>query len=192
MLEIAFSICVIFLLLPLMCTVAVLIYVESGGPIIFAQDRSGLNGRVFKIFKFRTMTVLEDGDEVRQAVRGDERVTRAGRWLRRTSIDELPQLFNILIGDMSLVGPRPHAVAHDRYYGKAIPRYLERQAVKPGLTGVAQINGARGETRDIDDMKRRVELDLWYIENRNLALDLKILAITPVRLAQDALQYGVF
>jgi lipopolysaccharide/colanic/teichoic acid biosynthesis glycosyltransferase len=175
-----------------MCTVAVLIYVESGGPIIFAQDRSGLNGRVFKIFKFRTMTVLEDGDEVRQAVRGDERVTRAGRWLRRTSIDELPQLFNILIGDMSLVGPRPHAVAHDRYYGKAIPRYLERQAVKPGLTGVAQINGARGETRDIDDMKRRVELDLWYIENRNLALDLKILAITPVRLAQDALQYGVF
>lgn len=168
-------------LFPVMFVVAVLIKAESKGPILFKQRRSGFNGRVFRIFKFRTMTVLEDGPVVRQATRDDTRVTRIGRWLRRTNIDELPQLFNVLFGEMSLVGPRPHAVAHDCEYEREIATYASRHNVKPGITGWAQFNGYRGETRTLDLMSKRVECDLWYIKHWSVWLDLKIIVGTVTK-----------
>ncbi|MDB5650196.1 MAG: exopolysaccharide biosynthesis protein, partial [Hyphomicrobiales bacterium] len=135
----------------------------------------------FTIYKFRTMHVLEDGAQVVQVTDGDPRVTRMGKILRRTSLDELPQLVNVLRGEMSLVGPRPHAVVHDQYYSAVIPAYEYRFSAKPGITGWAQINGARGETPDVKDMERRVELDLWYIEHWTLFLDLQIMLRTLAR-----------
>ena len=129
------------------------------------QTRNGFNGHAFRIVKFRSMHVLEDGGTIRQATRDDPRVTRIGRWLRRTNIDELPQLFNVLYGDMSLIGPRPHAAAHNSEYEKLIANYAFRYHVKPGITGWAQVNGFRGETPSPDVMEKRVELDLWYISN---------------------------
>jgi Undecaprenyl-phosphate glucose phosphotransferase len=167
-------------LLPLMVVTALLIKLDSRGPILFLQKRNGFNGHAFNIFKFRTMHVLEDGPVVHQATRNDPRVTRLGRWLRRTSIDELPQLFNVLLDDMSLVGPRPHATSHNSEYEKLIANYAFRHHVKPGLTGWAQVNGARGETSHIDQMKRRVEYDLWYINNWSPWLDLRIVLQTVV------------
>jgi lipopolysaccharide/colanic/teichoic acid biosynthesis glycosyltransferase len=158
--------------------VALAIRLDSPGPVLFRQTRTGLNGRVFRIYKFRTMRVLEDGPEVRQACRGDARVTCVGRILRRTHLDELPQLLNVLRGEMALVGPRPHALAHDQHYGREIPAYRLRFQVKPGMTGWAQMNGARGETPTLEHMQRRVELDLWYVENRSFWLDLQILTRT--------------
>ena len=146
--------------------------------MLFVQSRCGFNGKPFRILKFRSMRVLEDGNVVTQAVRNDQRVTRVGRIIRKTSIDELPQLFNVLNGDMSLVGPRPHAVAHDTFYDDHINDYAIRQHVKPGLTGWAQVNGHRGLTPTIESMARRVEHDLWYIDNWSIWLDLKILALT--------------
>jgi putative colanic acid biosynthesis UDP-glucose lipid carrier transferase len=165
-------------LAPLLILVALAISVDSPGPVLFRQTRTGLNGRTFQIYKFRSMRVLEDGPEIRQACRGDARVTAVGHILRRTSLDELPQLLNVLRGQMSLVGPRPHALAHDAYYGREIPAYRVRFQVKPGITGWAQVNGARGETPTLMDMQRRIDLDLWYVENRSLGLDLQILART--------------
>src|SRR4051794_414128 len=170
----------LFVLFPLLILIAGMIRLDSPGPALFRQTRTGLNGRQFRIYKFRTMTVQEDGAVIRQATQGDARVTRIGRMLRKTSLDELPQLINVIRGEMSLVGPRPHALAHDEYYGRAIPAYTRRFAVKPGITGWAQVNGARGETATVADMQRRVDLDLWYVEHRSLALDLKILAWTVV------------
>jgi Undecaprenyl-phosphate glucose phosphotransferase len=171
----------ILMLFPLMCVVAVLVKAESSGPIIFKQRRCGFNGRVFKIFKFRTMTVLEDGPVVQQARRDDSRFTSIGRWLRRTNIDELPQLFNVLFGQMSLVGPRPHAVAHDCEYEQEIATYAFRHNVKPGITGWAQFNGYRGETRTLDLMSKRVECDLWYIKHWSVWLDIKIIIGTVLK-----------
>jgi undecaprenyl-phosphate galactose phosphotransferase/putative colanic acid biosynthesis UDP-glucose lipid carrier transferase len=165
-------------LLPLLLLVAVLIKLESPGPVIFSQRRKGFSGREFRIFKFRTMKVLEDGHVIPQTRRNDPRVTRVGRILRATSIDELPQLLNVLRGHMSLVGPRPHAVAHDDGYSKVIAKYAFRQHVKPGLTGWAQVNGFRGETARIELMERRVDCDLWYIKNWSFWLDLRILVLT--------------
>jgi undecaprenyl-phosphate galactose phosphotransferase/putative colanic acid biosynthesis UDP-glucose lipid carrier transferase len=165
-------------LVPLFVVVAMLIKLESKGPVIFSQRRKGFNGREFNIFKFRTMHVLEDGHVISQARRNDPRVTRVGRLLRITSADELPQLLNVLRGEMSLVGPRPHAVAHDDGYTKVIAKYAIRQHVKPGLTGWAQINGFRGETAHIELMERRVERDLWYIKNWSFWLHLRILVLT--------------
>jgi undecaprenyl-phosphate galactose phosphotransferase/putative colanic acid biosynthesis UDP-glucose lipid carrier transferase len=165
-------------LAPLFLFVAMLIKLESPGPVIFSQRRSGFNGREFTILKFRTMKVLEDGRVIPQARRNDPRVTRFGRLLRVTSFDELPQLINVLFGHMSLVGPRPHAVAHDDGYSKAIANYAFRQHVKPGLTGWAQVNGFRGETARLDLMERRVDCDLWYIKNWSFWLDLRILVLT--------------
>lgn len=162
-------------LMPLMLAVACAIRLGSPGPAIFRQRRKGFNGREFVIYKFRTMTVMEDSGTIVQACRTDHRVTPFGRILRRTSIDELPQLFNVLIGNMSLVGPRPHALAHDSDYGQAISSYAFRHHVKPGITGWAQVNGFRGETRRLEQMSKRIELDLWYINNWSLALDLQIL-----------------
>jgi Undecaprenyl-phosphate glucose phosphotransferase len=165
----------LLLLSPLLLATVILIKLDSSGPVLFRQSRSGFNGRVFRIFKFRTMTVLEDGPVIRQATRDDPRVTRLGSWLRRTSIDELPQLFNVLSGDMSLVGPRPHAAGHDCEYERQIAAYAFRYQLKPGITGWAQLKGYRGETRSLDLMSRRIEHDLWYIKNWSLWLDLKIL-----------------
>jgi putative colanic acid biosysnthesis UDP-glucose lipid carrier transferase len=176
--DIAVAGAALFVLSPLMLVVALMIKLDSPGPLLFIQSRCGFNGKLFRILKFRTMRVLEDGDVVTQAVRNDRRVTRVGRILRRTSIDELPQLFNVLNGDMSLVGPRPHALAHDTYYDHHINDYAMRQHVKPGLTGWAQINGHRGLTPTIESMARRVEHDLWYIDNWSIWLDLKILVLT--------------
>jgi Undecaprenyl-phosphate glucose phosphotransferase len=165
---------------PLMLLTALLIRLDSDGPALFFQTRNGFNGRTFRIVKFRTMHVVEDGNVIRQAMRADPRVTRLGRWLRRTNIDELPQLFNVLYGDMSLVGPRPHAVAHNSQYEKLIADYAFRNHVKPGITGWAQVSGYRGETRTTDLMTKRVELDRWYISNWSLWLDAAILFRTLI------------
>jgi len=167
----------------LMAAVAVMIKLDSPGPVIFRQQRRGFNGRPFTIFKFRTMRVMEDGNEVRQAARNDPRTTSIGRMLRTSSIDELPQLVNVLRGEMSLVGPRPHAVAHDNEYSRLIENYALRHHMKPGITGWAQVHGLRGQT-NWQSMQRRVELDLWYINNWGLLLDLRIIARTFVELAR--------
>ena len=168
----------LFALMPLMLITALLIKFDSRGPIFFKQKRNGFNGQDFNIFKFRTMHVLEDGPVIPQATRNDPRVTRLGRLLRRSSIDELPQLFNVIRGDMSVVGPRPHASSHNTEYEKLIANYAFRHHVKPGLTGWAQVNGYRGETRRIEQMERRVEHDLWYINNWTPFLDVKIVSKT--------------
>ncbi len=167
-------------LLPLLAIVAVAIKLNSPGPILFRQKRCGFNGRCFQIYKFRTMSVLDDGPSIIQAQLGDKRVTNLGAWLRRTSIDELPQLLNVLEGTMSLVGPRPHAVAHDNQFDKIVRNYAYRRRVKPGLTGWAQVNGFRGPTPTAASIERRVEYDLWYIDNWSLRLDFAILLQTPI------------
>lgn len=165
-------------LLPLFVLVATLICLESRGSPIFRQRRTGYKGVPFIIYKFRTMSVAEDGDQVVQAVRGDARVTQLGSFLRRSSIDELPQLMNVLKGEMSLVGPRPHAIAHDEYYGQAITGYSSRFDAKPGLTGLAQVSGFRGGTADIALMAARVARDVEYIRHWSLWLDIRILVRT--------------
>jgi undecaprenyl-phosphate galactose phosphotransferase/putative colanic acid biosynthesis UDP-glucose lipid carrier transferase len=166
---------VIVILSPLLLSVALAIRRETPGPALFRQDRNGFNGRKFVIYKFRTMRVLENETTIRQATSNDPRVTRLGRWLRRTSIDELPQLFNVIRDDMALVGPRPHAVAHNNQYEKTIANYAFRSHVKPGITGWAQVNGYRGETPTPEIMQQRVEHDIWYINNISPWLDLRIL-----------------
>ncbi|WP_245508926.1 undecaprenyl-phosphate glucose phosphotransferase [Bradyrhizobium nanningense] len=170
----------LFVFAPVMLVTAILIKLSSKGPVFFRQTRHGFGGRAFKIFKFRTMRVLEDGPTIVQAQKNDPRVTPIGKWLRKTSIDELPQLFNVLKGDMSLVGPRPHAAAHNTEYEQIIGNYAFRHHVKPGITGWAQVNGYRGETRTLDLMQKRVEYDLWYINNWGLTLDLKVIVLTLV------------
>ena len=170
----------LLLLAPLFAFVSVLVRIDSDGPAFFRQQRLGLNGKPFRILKFRTMHVLEDGDDIRQARPDDDRVTRVGRFLRASSLDELPQFVNVLAGDMSLVGPRPHAVAHDRFFGALIANYALRRNVKPGITGWAQIHGLRGATPTVDLMRRRVDYDLWYAQHRSVLLDLEILARTPL------------
>jgi putative colanic acid biosynthesis UDP-glucose lipid carrier transferase len=166
------------ILLPVLALVALVIALETNGPVIFRQRRSGRDGKIFTIYKFCTMTVTEDGADVIQATCGDHRVTRIGKFLRRSSIDELPQLINVLKGEMSLVGPRPHAVAHDQYYAQTVPSYHLRFHAKPGITGLAQISGFRGEVRDAQHMQARVAHDLRYIRKWSLAMDIKILFIT--------------
>ncbi|MGY3451435.1 undecaprenyl-phosphate glucose phosphotransferase [Bradyrhizobium sp. USDA 4353] len=170
------------LLSPLLLLVAIAIRLDSPGPVLFRQQRCGFNGRAFQIFKFRTMSVLEDGPSVVQARLGDSRFTRIGAWLRRTSIDELPQLLNVLNGSMSLVGPRPHALAHDNEFDKLVRNYAFRRRVKPGLTGWAQVHGCRGPTPTRASIEQRVEFDLWYIDNWSLSLDIAILLRTPLEL----------
>ena len=171
------SIALIFFL-PIMLLTAVAIKLDSPGPVIFRQLRNGFNGRQFVIFKFRTMTVQENGPIVTQATRNDPRVTAIGRLLRSASIDELPQLLNVLKGDMSLIGPRPHALAHDDYFQNIVSDYANRHHVKPGITGWAQCNGARGAMPSVEHVSERVKLDLWYINNWSLWLDFQILIKT--------------
>jgi putative colanic acid biosynthesis UDP-glucose lipid carrier transferase len=178
--DVSLAFAALVFLLPFLLLVAAAIFIESGGPVIFRQKRGGLHGRPFTIWKFRTMRVLENGEAVTQAQKLDPRVTRLGAVLRKTSIDELPQLWNVVRGDMSIVGPRPHALAHDRYYSELIAGYATRQFVKPGLTGLAQVEGCRGETSSINDMARRVELDIRYIAQWSYWLDVKIIARTAI------------
>jgi lipopolysaccharide/colanic/teichoic acid biosynthesis glycosyltransferase len=166
------------LLAPFFVLVALAIRLESPGPAQFRQTRYGFNQEPFRIFKFRTMRALEDGATVKAATRNDPRVTRVGALLRRTSVDELPQLLNVVAGDMSIVGPRPQAMAHDQLYVERIARYARRHNVKPGITGGAQVNGLRGEIRSDEDIQARVEHDLYYVDHWSLWLDLKIVLAT--------------
>jgi polysaccharide biosynthesis protein PslA len=176
--DLFFAALALVVLTPLLVFIAVLIKLDSPGPIFFVQRRFGFNQQPFRIIKFRTMRTLDDGAVIRQATRDDPRLTRIGRWLRRWNIDEIPQLFNVLTGDMSLVGPRPHALSHDREYAHRISLYARRHNVKPGITGWAQIHGLRGATETDEKMRKRVEYDLFYIDNWSLWLDLKIIART--------------
>ncbi|MBU6298543.1 MAG: sugar transferase [Alphaproteobacteria bacterium] len=168
------------LVAPLLALLALLIRMDSAGPALFRQKRLGYRGRPFDILKLRTMRVQEDGEIVVQARRDDARTTRIGRWLRMLSLDELPQLLNVINGEMSLVGPRPHALVHDTHYARLIANYKRRQDVKPGITGWAQIHGLRGATPTVEIMSRRVDFDAWYANHACLALDLKILFRTPL------------
>ena len=187
--DVLFAGMAVITLMPLLATVAVAIKLDSPGPILFRQQRCGFNGRRFQILKFRTMSVLEDGASIVQAQFADKRVTRLGGWLRRTSIDELPQLFNVLDGSMSLVGPRPHAMAHDNQFDKVVRNYAFRRRVKPGLTGWAQVHGYRGATPTAASIERRVEYDLWYIDNWSLRLDFAILLQTPIEVLRGRNAY---
>ena len=175
------------LCLPLLPVIALAIKLDSSGPVFFRQRRHGYNNRIIRVLKFRTMTVLEDGPTVKQASTGDARVTRVGRILRATNLDELPQLWNVLKGEMSLVGPRPHALAHNHFYGEIVDRYGSRLRVKPGITGWAQVNGFSGETADWELMRKRVEHDLYYIENWSFWLDLEIIFRTAVMMVTGRL-----
>ena len=179
----------LLLFLPLLLMVMGVIRLESPGQAIFRQRRTGYRGKVFTIYKFRTMTVTEDCGAVRQATKNDARVTAVGALLRKLSIDELPQLWNVLKGDMSIVGPRPHALAHDEYYGALIPTYAARFRAKPGLTGYAQVNGFRGEISDMRCMSDRVAADNSYIEEWSLALDIAILVKTVPLIFRDPNAY---
>jgi Undecaprenyl-phosphate glucose phosphotransferase len=176
--DVVISAGVLIVLSPLLFVVALGVWFEGGRPILFRQRRYGFNQREFRIIKFRTMVTLDDGDVVRQVTHNDERVTTFGRFLRRWNIDELPQLVNVLKGDMSLVGPRPHALSHNREYEQKIALYARRHNVLPGITGWAQVNGFRGETDTDDKMRGRVDHDLYYIDNWSPWLDLRILLKT--------------
>jgi putative colanic acid biosynthesis UDP-glucose lipid carrier transferase len=179
----------LLLFLPLLVCIALAVRLDSGGPIIFKQRRTGHRGRTFTIYKFRTMTVAEDSHNVKQATRNDARVTAVGAILRKLSLDELPQFLNILKGDMSFVGPRPHALAHDAYYGEHIATYADRFRAKPGLTGLAQVNGLRGEINDLRGMRDRISADNLYIESWSLGLDIAILAKTAMIIFSDPQAY---
>ncbi len=181
-LDVAVAGAALLLLAPLLLLVSAAILIESGGPVIFRQSRKGFGGRPFTIYKFRTMRVCENGSRIAQATRNDVRVTRLGAVLRRTSVDELPQLFNVLRGEMSIVGPRPHAIAHDHHYDALIATYAYRHHVTPGLTGWAQVNGLRGETRALATMENRVKHDIWYINNWSVWLDIQIIVRTAATL----------
>ncbi len=166
---------------PLLLVIALTIRFSSKGPALFRQQRKGANGKAFTIIKFRTMRLHDDRHVVRQATRDDPRVTRIGAFLRRTSLDEMPQFINVLRGEMSVVGPRPHALEHDDLYRKIVDGYIHRYRVKPGITGWAQINGLRGETDRVEKMQRRVEADLYYLRNWSFALDMRIVMATVLR-----------
>ena len=178
--DIALASLILLLIAPLLLAIAVGVKLSSSGPILFKQRRYGLDGRKIVVYKFRSMTVAEDGDLVRQATRNDSRITKFGAFLRRTSLDELPQFINVLQGRMSVVGPRPHAVAHNEMYRKLIRGYMIRHKVRPGVTGLAQVNGFRGETETVEKMKGRIDMDLTYLRNWSLLLDLQIILKTVV------------
>lgn len=187
--DLTLSFCALLVFLPLLLTIAALIRLESRGPALFRQRRTGLNGDVFTVFKFRTMTVAEDGDTVLQATRGDARVTTLGAVLRKLSLDELPQLLNVLRGDMSLIGPRPHAVAHDEAWRKLAPGYENRFRARPGLTGYAAVCGFRGEVKDLQAIIDRVQSDNEYIDTWSFGLDMKIVWRTVPLIFGDARAY---
>ncbi len=185
--DIILALVILALILPLMLVIAIGVKMSSPGPVLFKQRRYGLDGKEIIVYKFRTMNVLEDGNVIKQATRNDGRVTQFGALLRQTSLDELPQFFNVLQGRMSVVGPRPHAVAHNEMYRRLIKGYMIRHKVRPGITGLAQVNGLRGETDTLDKMQLRIEHDLDYLRNWSLQLDLQIVVKTIfVLLKQNA------
>jgi putative colanic acid biosysnthesis UDP-glucose lipid carrier transferase len=187
--DVALSTLILLLVSPILVAVAIGVKLSSPGPVIFKQRRNGLDGEEILVFKFRSMTTQDDGPTVHQARRDDPRVTRFGAFIRKTSLDELPQFFNVLQGQMSIVGPRPHAVVHNKEYRQIIKAYMVRHKVKPGITGWAQVNGQRGETDTIEKMRRRVEYDLEYLRNWSLALDLRIIAGTVKLMFTDRHAY---
>jgi len=176
--DLAFSATFLAYAWPLLLTLGLGVKLTSKGPALFRQARAGRDGQDIGVLKFRTMRVTENGAEVKQASRNDPRVTRFGAFLRRTSLDELPQFINVLLGDMSVVGPRPHAVAHNDHYRTKILEYMLRHKVRPGITGWAQVNGWRGETETVDKMVQRVAHDIEYIRRWSFGLDLKIVWLT--------------
>ncbi|MDB9744298.1 undecaprenyl-phosphate glucose phosphotransferase, partial [Fibrobacterales bacterium] len=169
---------ILTLITPILFVVALAVKFSSKGPVIFKQNRYGIDGKPIKVYKFRSMTATDNGDKVVQATKGDMRITKVGGFLRRTSLDELPQFVNVLQGRMSIVGPRPHAVAHNEEYRKLIQGYMLRHKVKPGITGWAQVNGWRGETDTLEKMEKRIEFDLDYIRNWSVSFDLRIIFFT--------------
>ena len=187
--DIALALITLPITAPLMLLIAAAVKCSSAGPVLFKQRRYGLNGEEMTVYKFRTMTVCEDGNAVVQATLNDQRCTKVGRLLRRTSLDELPQILNVLAGRMSFVGPRPHAVVHNEQYRKLINGYMIRHKVRPGITGWAQVNGLRGETETLDKMRRRIEFDLDYLNNWSLWLDLKILIRSVPLVLRDRRAY---
>ncbi|MEM5387312.1 undecaprenyl-phosphate glucose phosphotransferase [Paraburkholderia phymatum] len=179
--DLTFSLCVLLGIFPALLAIAIAVKISSPGPILFRQYRKGMNGEVFSIYKFRTMFHGADKPGiVVQARRGDTRVTRVGRFLRSTSLDELPQFLNVLKGEMSVVGPRPHAVEHDEYYKDLVQDYMFRYRIKPGVTGWAQVNGYRGETAEIEKMEARIKCDIFYIRHWTFWMDMKIIALTII------------
>ena len=184
-LDVTVAALILLLGIPMFVLVALLIKIDSPGPIFFRQKRYGVGRRPFRIYKFRTMTVQEAFGDFRQASAGDDRVTRIGRFMRRSSVDEMPQLINVLLGDMSLVGPRPHAIAMDDAYETVVTHYPDRFLVRPGLTGLAQITGYRGPTDTVEKISRRVAKDRAYIRRWSPLLDVAILARTPASLVRD-------
>lgn len=187
--DIFLSLLILALIAPVMIAVAIAVKLSSPGPIIFRQRRYGLDGKEIVVYKFRSMTSCDDGSEVKQATRGDQRITRVGAILRKTSLDELPQFINVLQGRMSIVGPRPHAVAHNETYRKLIKGYMVRHKVKPGITGWAQVCGYRGETDTIEKMEGRIEYDLEYLRTWSLSLDLWIIVKTVLLVVRDRNAY---
>jgi putative colanic acid biosysnthesis UDP-glucose lipid carrier transferase len=187
--DVVLSTMILLLLLPLLAVIALAVRWSSPGPVIFKQRRYGLDGHEIAIYKFRTMKVTEDGSHIRQASKSDERITPIGAVLRRSSLDELPQLINVLQGRMSLVGPRPHAVAHNEEYRKLIKGYMVRHKVLPGITGLAQVNGCRGETAQLEEMQARINYDLDYLRHWSPMLDIKIILLTLVKLFRDDKAY---
>lgn len=176
--DVVVSSIILLLISPVLCIIAVIVKVTSPGPVIFRQIRYGMDGKPIRVWKFRSMTVMENDTKVIQATKNDVRVTKVGKFLRRTSLDELPQFFNVLFGQMSVVGPRPHAVSHNEQYRSLIQGYMLRHKVKPGITGLAQINGWRGEADTLEKMEKRIEYDLMYIRSWSVWLDLKIIFLT--------------
>jgi putative colanic acid biosynthesis UDP-glucose lipid carrier transferase len=178
--DVVMSSAILLMIWPLLLAVAIAVKVSSKGPVFFKQRRYGMNGESVLVYKFRSMTVMEDGDNVVQATRNDQRLTPIGNFLRKTSLDELPQFINVLEGKMSIVGPRPHANAHNEQYRKLIKGYMVRHKVRPGITGWAQVNGYRGETDTLDKMISRIDYDLDYLRNWSIWLDLKIVIKTAL------------
>ena len=179
-LDLILALMLLIFVLPLLVFVAITVLVDSRGPVLFVQRRTGFGGKAIRVLKFRTMSVMEDGDVIPHAQKNDQRVTRIGGFLRRSSIDELPQLWNVLRGDMSLVGPRPHALAHDEYYAALVPDYARRFRARPGITGLAQVSGHRGPIHGAQGMAARVAADNLYIDTWTLVMDAKILVRTAL------------
>jgi putative colanic acid biosynthesis UDP-glucose lipid carrier transferase len=187
--DLLFASSILVLAAPVMLCVAIGVAFTTPGTVIFKQRRYGLDGRKITVYKFRSMSTSDDSGPVPQATRDDERITGFGRFIRKYSLDELPQLINVLQGRMSLVGPRPHAIAHNEEYRRLIKGYMIRHKVAPGITGLAQVRGHRGETKTIEEMRARVESDLEYLRRWSLSLDLKILVLTVIRVFRDSKAY---
>jgi len=186
LLDYSLTLLAVIALSPILIATAIAVKLSSKGPVLFKQKRHGMQGEVFNVWKFRSMRAHKEGDgEITQATKEDPRITKVGKFIRKTSIDELPQLWNVLNGTMSLVGPRPHAVEHNNFYSDKVIAYMARHNIKPGLTGLAQVNNCRGETKTVEEMARRVEYDLEYINNWSVGLDIKIIFQTIFVLFSD-------